>query len=88
VAKGYEFVGGDKPFKCLKCGKQFSSEGGYNLHGPCGPGYRKGRGQDKTKGGGCKCGGNFRLLNESVPIEDRAIKAGHVSVCNKCGELR
>ena len=85
-----------KPFECLTCGRTFKSEGGFTLHGPCGPGYRKGRGQKNNKGGeeararagaGCPCGGSKRLLSENNSMEARAIKGGAVSVCVKCNEL-
>lgn len=92
MARGYDFNSdSDKPFVCKKCGKGFKSEGGYNLHGPCGPGYRKGNNQKgRQQGGGengCVCGGRKRLLSESVTLEGHAIKAGYIAVCGSCGEL-
>jgi hypothetical protein len=89
VAKLYKYVeDSEKPFVCRKCGKGFTSEGGFNLHGPCGPGYRKGRNQQlNDKGGGCSCGGSVRLLNAENQQESRAIAAGYVAVCKKCDNL-
>jgi len=90
--KGYRYIEGqEKPFSCRQCGRSFSSEGGYNLHGPCGPGYKTGYRQGKNRNsqgpGACPCGGSKRLLREGVELESRAIKAGATSICTKCEEL-
>lgn len=100
MPKGYKYVEGqDRPFICKCCGKDFTSEGGYNLHGPVpgkcegGPGYNKGNRQGgnasrkKAEGVGCSCGGSVRLLSSTNELEARAIKAGAVSVCTKCDTL-
>lgn len=89
MTKDYTYVGGEAPFKCNKCGRLFSSEGGYNLHGPCGPGYRSGRNQkgNKKEGSG-GCDHDFRLLDTSKKEEKLACDAGYSEVCTKCEDLR
>ena len=89
-ARMYRFNDDDLlPFQCLECGRKFKSEGGFVLHGPCGPGYGSGRGQKNNKkvkslGDLCPCGGSKRLLSSTNALEVLAIKAGAVSVCSKC----
>ena len=79
--------GGKYYFRCSVCSREFGSEGGFNLHGPCGPKYKK---KPKVEGvvkGCANCDGKVRLLSGSVAAEKRAIDAGYVMVCGGCGVL-
>lgn len=90
MERGYKFVeGSDKPFVCLKCKRGFTSEGGFKLHGPCGPAYGKGKGQGKANnGGGCTaCGGGLRFLKANDARESVAVNRGYTMVCVKCEEV-
>ena len=94
MAKPYIFLGEDeeKPFKCRDCGRQFPSEGAFNLHGPCGPGYRKSprntpRKKEKEKEAPAGCEHKFRYLRSHVPGESSAIDDGWKKVCIYCEEL-
>lgn len=90
MERGYEFVGGEKPFKCKKCSKAFGSEGAWKLHGPCGSAYGKGKGRKggNGQGAGCKkCGSPLRFLKSGVRREKAALDAGYSMVCDECEEV-
>jgi hypothetical protein len=96
-SKGYEYKAGElKPFICTACKRDFSSEGAFNLHKPCGPGYQvRHKGKKPPKGTQTapgkklcpECGNTMRLLNESRGAEKIAIKQGYAFVCDCCDEI-
>lgn len=63
---------------CSKCGKDCGNPPALTLHEH----YCKSKKESQEK-----CVHEFRLLNPSVPAEEKALMEGFIQVCKKCKEL-
>jgi hypothetical protein len=91
-------MGGDNKYVCLMCGVDYSDreprkrQGAFNLHkrNCILKHYQQSQKIEEPElvGAAAPCNHSWRLLNNNIMIEKRAVQKGFAEVCQGCQEVR